>query len=281
MRSAGCGSSASTAELTAVDLPSMRSQDYPTFFPGLQSGLDCRRIRRRALVGARADDRNPPVDPRSRARRTRRPVDRHRGRCARPARPRLGRPGDPRLRHRAEGRGHAFPSAHPALGARHGRQCTPLAIGADWIGIANLRTAVLSLYDWSGRDLGAMRLDGLVPGNRGLSTIGGAGHYLGVSSSSVVRTFEVHVDPACAAKETRVAVTRGCGASALRFPAPLTSDREPRGSNRRRPCRRLQQIPLSPCRSSCPCTTRRRRSASSCRGPRPCSSRWRGSRSCS
>jgi hypothetical protein len=81
-------------------------------------------------------------------------------------------------------------------------ECTPLAIGADWIGIANLRTSVLSLYDWSGRDLGATRLDGLVSGHRGLSTIGGAGHYLGVSSSSIVRTFEVAVDPTCAANAT-------------------------------------------------------------------------------
>jgi len=78
-------------------------------------------------------------------------------------------------------------------------ECTPLAAGADWIGVANLRTSVLSAYDWSGRDLGTVRLGVVLPGNRGLSTIGGAGRYLGVASGTFVRTFEVSVDPACAA----------------------------------------------------------------------------------
>jgi hypothetical protein len=60
----------------------------------------------------------------------------------------------------------------------------------------------LSVYDHGGRDLGTARLDALAPGSRGLSTIGGAGRYLGVSSSSMVRTFELRVDPACAAETT-------------------------------------------------------------------------------
>jgi hypothetical protein len=56
---------------------------------------------------------------------------------------------------------------------------------------------VLSVYDRGGRDLGTARLDGLVPGPRGLSTIAGAGRFVGVSSGQVARSFEVHVDPRC------------------------------------------------------------------------------------
>jgi hypothetical protein len=189
-------------ELTAVDLPSMRSQDYPTFFPGLQSGLDCG-----AFVGGHWWALEPMTG-------TLRST--HEAVRAVPAGPWIGiaagAPGQLVLASADQEilvydiarkvEVTRFPARIPPSVRDTVDECTPLAIGADWIGIANLRTAVLSLYDWSGHDLGAMRLDGLVPGNRGLSTIGGAGHYLGVSSSSIVRTFEVHVDPACAAKET-------------------------------------------------------------------------------
>jgi hypothetical protein len=189
-------------ELTAVDLPSMRTQDYPTFFPALQSGLDC---------GAYAGGHWWALEPMTGTLRST-----HEAVRTVPAGPWIGIAAGATgqlilasanqeilvydLARKVEVA--RFPARVPPSVRDTVDECTPLAIGADWIGVANLRTAVLSLYDWSGRDLGAMRLDGLVPGNRGLSTVGGAGHYLGVSSSSLVRTFEVHVDPACAAKET-------------------------------------------------------------------------------
>jgi hypothetical protein len=80
-------------------------------------------------------------------------------------------------------------------------ECTPVAVGADWIGIANLRTTVLSLYSWTGRDLGTRRLDTL-EGASALGTIGGAGHHLGASWGASVHTFAVRVDPVCGAETT-------------------------------------------------------------------------------
>jgi hypothetical protein len=76
-------------------------------------------------------------------------------------------------------------------------ECTPIAVGSGWIAVANLRTAVMAAYSFSGRALGAQRLDRLDAG-RWPSTIGGAGRYLGVASEAGVRTFEVTLDPACA-----------------------------------------------------------------------------------
>jgi hypothetical protein len=76
---------------------------------------------------------------------------------------------------------------------------TPLAIGTDWIGIPKLRTHVVSFYDWSGRDLGARRLDRLIHANGSLARIGGRGHHLAAPMGSVVQTFRVEVDAACAA----------------------------------------------------------------------------------
>jgi hypothetical protein len=82
-------------------------------------------------------------------------------------------------------------------------ECTPVAVGADWIGIANLRTTVLSLYSWTGRDLGTRRLDTLARASV-LGTIGGAGHHLGASWGASVHTFAVRVDPTCGADTTAI-----------------------------------------------------------------------------
>jgi hypothetical protein len=81
-------------------------------------------------------------------------------------------------------------------------ECTPIAVGVDWIGLLNLRTAVLSMYDWGGRDLGATRLDARVHANVTYTTIGGAGHYLAIPSDTMVRNLKVTIDPTCDATTT-------------------------------------------------------------------------------
>ena len=76
-------------------------------------------------------------------------------------------------------------------------ECVPIAVGAEWFATANLRPGVLSVYDRSGRDLGTRRLDEAMQVDSPLTSIAGAGRYLGVAAGPVVRTFEVRVDPAC------------------------------------------------------------------------------------
>jgi hypothetical protein len=75
-------------------------------------------------------------------------------------------------------------------------ECTPLAVGADWVAIADLRTGVLSVYDRTGRDYGTRRLDHVV-GPIPLGTIAGAGRYLAVGVGTAVRTFELRLDANC------------------------------------------------------------------------------------
>jgi hypothetical protein len=189
-------------DLTAVDLPSMHAQSVPAVFPGIQAGLNC---------GAWAGGQWWAIEPMSG-----RVMSTHPAAAGVPSGSWIGiaggRPGELVLAS-AEQEVLIYDLASKSAIARFPArvspsvrdavdECTPLAVGDDWIGIANLRTSVLSLYDRSGRDLGTMRLDFLLPGPRGLSTIGGAGHYLGVSSGTTVRTFEMHVDDACAAGTT-------------------------------------------------------------------------------
>jgi hypothetical protein len=189
-------------ELTSVDLPSQRAQDYPTFFPALQSGLDC---------GAHVDGHWWAIEPM-----TGKLLSTHEAIRAVPKGPWIG------IAARGANELVLASAAQEVLVYDLDRkvevvrfparvspsvrdtvdECTPIAVGADWVGLVNLRTSVMSVYDWGGRDLGTSRLGTLVPGNRGLSTIGGAGHYLGVSSGPIVRTFELRVDSACAAKQT-------------------------------------------------------------------------------
>ena len=76
-------------------------------------------------------------------------------------------------------------------------ECTPLAIGADWIAIADLRTSVLSVYDRTGRDLGTRRLDRELRVPLTLTTIGGVGQYLAVGIGTMVRIFELRIDRDC------------------------------------------------------------------------------------
>jgi hypothetical protein len=90
-----------------------------------------------------------------------------------------------------------FPARVPPTVRDMTDECTPIAVGADWIGIANLRTRVLSLYSHDGRDLGTRRLDQLVPVPIWFQTIGGAGRYLGVAAADTLHTFAVDVDAAC------------------------------------------------------------------------------------
>ncbi len=90
-----------------------------------------------------------------------------------------------------------FPARVPPAVRDTTDECTPVAVGAGWIGIANLRTTVLSLYAFDGRDLGMQRLDRLLSAGSWITTIGGGGRYLGVPSSTGVRTFEVKLDPTC------------------------------------------------------------------------------------
>jgi hypothetical protein len=82
-------------------------------------------------------------------------------------------------------------------------ECTPLVAGDGWIGVANLRSTVLSLYTLAGDDLGTQRLDDPLQGRvwSGVATIGASGRYLAVSADGI-RTFEVRVDPACGAAAT-------------------------------------------------------------------------------
>ena len=76
-------------------------------------------------------------------------------------------------------------------------ECVPIAVGADWFATANLRSGVLNVYDRSGRDLGTRRLNEAMNVEWPLTSIAGAGRYLGVAAGTVVRTFEVRVDPSC------------------------------------------------------------------------------------
>jgi len=186
-------------ELDLVDLPSLHAQHFATFFPGLQSGLDC---------GAYVAGHWWAIEPM-----TGKLVSTHAAARTVPAGPWIGiakGPAGELVLASAEQEILVWDPARRTAVARFPArvapsvrdtvdECTPLAAGADWIGVANLRTSVLSAYDWSGRDLGTVRLGVVLPGNRGLSTIGGAGRYLGVASGTFVRTFEVSVDPACAA----------------------------------------------------------------------------------
>jgi hypothetical protein len=76
-------------------------------------------------------------------------------------------------------------------------ECTPLAVGAHWIAIADLRTSVLSVYDRTGRDLGTRRLDRELRVPLTLTTIGGVGQYLAVGIGTMVRIFELRIDRDC------------------------------------------------------------------------------------
>jgi hypothetical protein len=188
-------------ELSSVDLPSLRTEVRPTVFRGLESGFDC---------AAHVDGHWWALEAF-----TGRLLSTHPAADAVPAGPWIGIAAGPAnelvlasadqeilvydLARKVEIA--RFPARVASAVRETIDECTPLAVGAGWIGIANLRTSVLSVYDRNGRDLGTARLDVHVPVSRGLSTIGGAGHYLGVASGSIVRTFEVRVDPACAAGE--------------------------------------------------------------------------------
>jgi hypothetical protein len=77
-------------------------------------------------------------------------------------------------------------------------ECTPIAAGEDWIATLDLRTTVVSLYDRNGRDLGARRLSRM-PGSPPITTIAGAGRWLGVAFGPMVRSFDVRIEPDCAA----------------------------------------------------------------------------------
>jgi hypothetical protein len=189
-------------DLTAVDLPSMRSQIFPTFFPGLKAGLDCA-----AYVGGHWWAIEPL---------TGRLVSTHEAARSLSTRPWIGVAAGPAGELVLAAADQQILVYDPARRSEIARfparvapavrdtvdECTPIAVGTDWIGVANLRASVLSVYDHAGRDLGTARLDHLVPGTRGLSTIGGAGHYLGVASGQIVRTFELRIEPTCAAKDT-------------------------------------------------------------------------------
>jgi hypothetical protein len=78
-------------------------------------------------------------------------------------------------------------------------ECTPIAAGTDWIATVDLRTAVVSVYDRSGHDLGTRRLDYLTRGTSPITTIAGAGRWLGVAFGALVRTFDVRIAPECVA----------------------------------------------------------------------------------
>jgi hypothetical protein len=78
-------------------------------------------------------------------------------------------------------------------------ECTPIAAGTDWIATADLRTSVVSVYDRSGRDLGTRRLGYMTLGNSPITTIAGAGRWLGVAFGGMVRTFDVRIAPDCVA----------------------------------------------------------------------------------
>ncbi|HXJ33344.1 MAG TPA: hypothetical protein VMS22_04825 [Candidatus Eisenbacteria bacterium] len=78
-------------------------------------------------------------------------------------------------------------------------ECTPIAAGSTWIATVNLRTGVASFYDYAGGSLGTRRVDRMGTSELLLTTIGGAGRYLAVAAGGLVRTFEVVVDPSCAA----------------------------------------------------------------------------------
>jgi len=74
-------------------------------------------------------------------------------------------------------------------------ECTPIAVGSNWIATADLRTSVLSVYDQDGQDLGTRRLDRLVRLPFPLTGLAGAGHYLGVAIGTMVRIFELRTCP--------------------------------------------------------------------------------------
>jgi hypothetical protein len=76
-------------------------------------------------------------------------------------------------------------------------ECTPLAVGGAWIATVDLRTHVLSVYDRTGRSFGTRRLTPIMRPVGSFSTIAGAGRFLGIAAGTVVRTFELRLDPAC------------------------------------------------------------------------------------
>ena len=76
-------------------------------------------------------------------------------------------------------------------------ECTPLAVGAGWIGTVDLRTSVLSVYDADGHDYGTRRLDRPMRLPFPLTTIAGAGNHLAVAAGTSVRTFELRIPAAC------------------------------------------------------------------------------------
>ena len=81
-------------------------------------------------------------------------------------------------------------------------ECAPIAAGTDWIATADPRTTVLNVYDRSGRNLGTRRLDRLLRPPSSLSTIAGAGHYLGIAVGTMVRTMELRITPDCQSPAT-------------------------------------------------------------------------------
>jgi hypothetical protein len=84
-------------------------------------------------------------------------------------------------------------------------ECAPVAAGIDWIATANLRVGVASFYDRHGRDIGTVQMQRRLRVAWTLSSLAGAGHYLGAAAGGTVRTWRVHLDPACHAAAVPVA----------------------------------------------------------------------------
>jgi hypothetical protein len=85
-------------------------------------------------------------------------------------------------------------------------ECSQLAVGDGWIATVNLRIAVASFYDRTGRALGTKRLDWSMRTGATFGAIAGAGHYLGAATAAgTVRTFEVAIDPTCGTASPPVA----------------------------------------------------------------------------
>jgi hypothetical protein len=83
-----------------------------------------------------------------------------------------------------------------SLAHRRARRSRPARTGSP---PSELRTAVVSVYDRSGRDLGTRRLDHRTLGTSPITTIAGAGRWLGVAFGATVRTFDVRIAPDCVA----------------------------------------------------------------------------------
>jgi hypothetical protein len=186
---------------TRIDLPSLRRVDSPANVPGAKPyGLNC---------AAYVDGHWWVIEPA-----TGHVLSTHPAASAVPAGAWIGiaaGPADELILASADQTIMAFDAAAAVERARFAArvpptvrdsvdECTPVVAGDGWIGIANLRSTVLSLYTIAGEDLGAQRLDDPLLGHvwAGLATIGATGRYLAVQADGI-RTFEVRIDPSCVA----------------------------------------------------------------------------------